>query len=51
MINYIQSFVRDHVEGTFLPRFSNNSEAFASELSGNLEELCPWYYRHNYVLN
>ena len=53
IINSIKSFVHDpHPniidEETFLQHlfnmFSSNSEANASELLENVEEMFPWYY-------
>ena len=35
----------------FLPIFSSNSEAFASELLEILLEMFPWYYIHSNVFS
>ena len=37
--------------GNISSRFSCNSEADASELQENLEDMLPWYYMHSNMVN
>ena len=56
MLHYIQSFVHDQIAtvsnkvNTSFFSFSSNSEASASELLENLEEMLPQYYNESDVI-
>ena len=47
MTTSIQSFVHDLLTTTSWETFLQDSEAFASELLENLEEMFPLYYMHS----
>ena len=51
---HIQLCVHDSrakLQGDISSTFSSDSEAFASELLENIEEMFPWYYMYNDILS
>ena len=47
VLNLLIKPVSMYYQGNMFSRFPSNSEAFASELQANFEEMFPWYHMHS----